>query len=62
MRKLLLSIALCAMALSSQAQVSYTEMRNENTAATPRYITPASLTPLQGTDKFMNFDGENVLL
>ena len=61
MKRLFLTFAaLCAFAVA-EAQVSYlemVEMRNKR----PEYINPASLTPLAGTDKYMELDGKRVVL
>ena len=62
MKRLLLSTLLMALAFSVKAQVSYTEMVNQNREATPKYIAPASLIPLAGTDKCMSFDANKVIL
>lgn len=62
MRRLLLCTLLLAAAFSAKAQVSYTEMVNQNREAAARYIAPASLIPLAGTDKCMNFDHNKVIL
>ena len=61
MRKLLLTTLLLAAAFSVKAQVSYTEMQIQRAEEAARYTSPAWLTPLAGTDKFVDFDGREVL-
>ncbi len=61
MKRLLLTFAALLAFGMAQAQVSYLEMvehRNNH----PHYIAPASLTPLDGTDKYMELDGKRVVL
>ena len=61
MKRLFLTFAaLCAFA-AAEAQVSYLEMV-EMRGKRPDYINPASLTPLAGTDKYMELDGKRVVL
>ena len=61
MRKLFLTIVSMVAISTLSAQVSYLEMveaRNAN----PDYIHPASLTPLPGTNQYMELDGKRVVL
>lgn len=61
MKRVLFTLALLAVSLSVSAQVSYLEMvekRNDH----PRYISPASLTPLAGTGQYMELSGKSVIL
>ena len=61
MKRLFLTFAaLCAFAVA-EAQVSYLEMV-EMRGKRPDYINPASLTPLAGTDKYMELDGKRVVV
>ena len=62
MRKLFLTFVLAAMALSAEAQVSYLEMLMARQAAAPDYIAPASLTPAEGTNKYMELVDNTVVL
>ena len=62
MRKLFLTFVLAAMALSAEAQVSYLEMLMARQAAAPDYIVPASLTPAEGTNKYMELVDNTVVL
>ena len=62
MRKLFLLLALVAMALSAEAQVSYVEMLKARSEAAPDYIAPASLTPAVGTNKYMKLVDNTVVL
>ena len=62
MRKLFLTFVLTAMALSAEAQVSYLEMLMARQAAAPDYIAPASLTPAEGTNKYMELVDNTVVL
>ena len=62
MRKLFLTFVLAAMALSTEAQVSYLEMLMARQAAAPDYIAPASLTPAEGTNKYMELVDNTVVL
>lgn len=62
MRRLFLTIALAALALSAQAQVSYLEMLKARSEGAPAYIAPASLTPAAGTNKYMKLVDNTVVL
>ena len=62
MRKLFLTIALAAMAFAAEAQVSYSEMLRARSQASPNYTSPASLTPAEGTNKYMKLVGNTVML
>ena len=62
MRKLFLTFALVAMALSAEAQVSYTDMLAARQEGAPKYIAPASLTPAEGTNKYMKLVNNTVVL
>ena len=62
MKKLLCTLAMMAVAWGASAQVSYLEMIAARDAATPNYISPASLTPAAGTDQYMELDGTTVKL
>lgn len=61
MRKLFLTIVSMVAISTLSAQVSYLEMV-EARNATPDYIHPASLTPLPGTNQYMELDGKRVVL
>ncbi|MBR4951836.1 MAG: DPP IV N-terminal domain-containing protein [Alistipes sp.] len=62
MRNLFLTLTLVAVALSAKAQVSYQEMLAARHEAAPKYITPASLTPAEGTNKYMKLEENTVVL
>lgn len=62
MRRLFLTIALAAMAVAAEAQVSYVEMLKARSDAAPDYVAPASLTPAQGTNKYMKLVDNTVVL
>ena len=61
MRRLFTIVALLGIAISASAQVSYLEMaaqRNKHT----NYVSPGSLTPVDGTHKYMEIEDTNVVL
>lgn len=62
MRNLFLTLTLVAVALSAKAQVSYQEMLAARHEAAPKYIAPASLTPAEGTNKYMKLEENTVVL
>ena len=62
MRNLFLTLTLVAVALSAKAQVSYQEMLAARQEAAPKYIAPASLTPAEGTNKYMKLEENTVVL
>ena len=61
MRRLLSSIAAIAVTVTVSAQVSYLQMIEERNQNAPDYINPASLTPVAGTDQYMELDGKRVI-
>ena len=61
MKRVLAIVALmCAVAVAS-AQVSYTDMVKQRAKHT-NYVSPASLTAVDGTHKYMEIEGNNVVL
>ncbi len=61
MKKLIFTIVALASMATAEAQVSYLEMVEAREPATS-YINPALLTPVDGTDKYMELDGKRVVM
>ena len=61
MKRFIFTIVALAVAGVASAQVSYLEMVEARVPATS-YINPASLTPVDGTDKYMELDGKRVVM
>lgn len=61
MKRLLTIVALLSIALGTTAQVSYREMAAQRSKHT-NYVSPGSLTPVDGTHKYMEIEGTNVVL
>ncbi|MBR6721044.1 MAG: DPP IV N-terminal domain-containing protein [Alistipes sp.] len=62
MKRVLITIACIAVAVSASAQVSYLQMVEERSSNAPDYVNPASLTPVAGTNKYMELDGKRVVM
>ena len=61
MKRLFLTLAMATLYVAAQAQVSYSEMALQRMAHTD-FRSPASLTPVKGTHKYMDIDGNKVVL
>ena len=61
MRKVITLLTLLLATTSVMAQVSYKDMLRERRTPT-RYVHPAGLTPVSGTDQYMKLEGTNVVL
>ena len=62
MRRVFLAIAMLTIATTAMAQVSYLEMLERRYSNAPDFISPAGLVPVDGTHKYMELDGCNVVL
>ena len=62
MRRLLFTLSALTLTLVATAQVRYTDMMRERMKDAPRYEQPATLTPAEGTDKYMRIEGRDVVL
>lgn len=58
MRKILFALTALMVVSSASAQVSYVDMLRARSKDAPRYEHPASLTPVEGTNKYMRIDNE----
>ena len=61
MRKVITLLTLLLATTSVMAQVSYKDMLRERRTPT-KYVHPAGLTPVSGTDQYMKLEGTNVVL
>ena len=61
MKRLLTIVALLSITLGATAQVSYREMAAQRSKHS-NYVNPGSLTPVDGTHKYMEIEGTNVVL
>ena len=62
MRRLIMTIAAMVAAVTAYSQVSFLEMVEARNTASADYVSPAALTPVAGTDKYMDIDGKRVVL
>ena len=62
MKRVITAFLLLATTISASAQVSYQQMLRERNAQAPRYEHPQSITPVEGTNKYMRINFNRVLL